>query len=665
MPHEANPILNQARKEAATVNVDTAIPATASDAVPEPAPVPKSSAQLQAVEEALAASSARIGTSIRELEAGLATTQTATDVITSAIGDITSANQITKATQNNAALQAQNATIAAFEVGGGTDAQTELMSTLREDGQRVATLLDEKQDIVDDEFTGIQLIDAIINEFRSVQTTQEIKAATAQQQQTSRQITNLGAATESFARTNAVTKRTLNEAVIEANYKAIAAEGDIKAAETELKNLNSNAAAMARLATADARNVSNLISAFRLEGEAEERILKQERQKFAREQMTFAREKWTIELPAAQVALEKARISLEDIKGLTPERRAALEANFNAATKRFNDLVATENTLVQQIQQGQSVSGTTIEDRETIIFGLKQPGDTGKKYIRLQEIGGAPDPVLGNDAFEAMNSITTVAPSGNIIQTPAMKTLEQVANAQAAVYKKAGKVPKDEEVVKSDFNTTAQIIMETAAENIQPGDATNPYQAPPMSVLEGAAAVASSTFYKKVLHPIGMKETNPQRIMDAAVAGVRSKTVSPEEAAAGIEAIFDTAAAHNNTMHGGFRRVGLPNQVTYNTQISRPATFFENLKITGGITKASPLLVLSPLAGQSAGLKKVLELGEAPFSIVDLMDGAQIKSALVQLLSATPPDAPVDTSAEPSEKQTATVPAPTAATPPE
>ena len=81
MAHD-NPILQKIKKETTATAPVTATPVTASDKVPAPAPAAGSSAKLQAVHEALDASSIRISTSISELEAGAKQTQLATDVIT-------------------------------------------------------------------------------------------------------------------------------------------------------------------------------------------------------------------------------------------------------------------------------------------------------------------------------------------------------------------------------------------------------------------------------------------------------------------------------------------------------------------------------------------------------------------------------------------------------
>ena len=633
-----NPILDKAREKEKGIKPVTATPTdttVANSAVSTPE-TPAESSKLQAVQDALSASTTRIVSSIAQLEAGRQRTTVATEAITSAIGDITSAKQVTARAISNADLQAQNATIEAFEVGGGTDMQVQLISQLAEDNKRVDDILNERQALAEeDRFgTGIGIIDTAINQFNINLTNQQLKAATAQQVQTERQISNLSAATESFARVNSLTKKTINEGTIEANYAAIEAEGAIKRAEAELKNINSNATAMNNLVVADSRNVSNLLSVFRLEGEAEDRILKKERASFAKEQMAFQRKKFELELPAAKTALEQANLNLERSKKLTPVQQAQAEQNLLASQKRFNDLVATEDALVSSVQAGQSLAGIGIEDRETILFGLKRPGAAGAKYDRLLELGGTPDPVLGQTPFEAKVSLGLVAPSGNVTPTRGISVLEQVNTLQAAKYKQAGaRVPKDIETLESDFNQTARELSTVFQADIKTGDASNPYHAPPMSVLEQLSSVQNSSLYQLVLKPMEMKETNPQTVMDAAISAVVAKTITPEQAATGINALFDAAALYNNTLQGGFRRVGLPNQSTYNTQLKRPATLIEQLKIRGTNVLSFPSIAIADQVRRSLSDEEDVTVS-TPFT-VDLMDRTRVQEAIIKILSAS------------------------------
>lgn len=625
-----NPILDQAKREERAEVSTTAAPS--SDVV-DP--------RLVDIQSALTQSSARISSSIKNLEQSTKQTKAQTDVITSAVNEAVAATQITATAQMNADLQAQNSTIDAFEASGGAEIQAQLMATLKQDGDRVAALLDEKSDIVDDEFTGIGLIDGVINELRSFQTDLEIDAATAQQNQTLTQIQATTAATESFAKANALTKKTLNQGVIEANYKAIEAEGKIRGAEASLKGMKDNADAMVRLVNADQRGVANLLQVWRLEGEAEGRAITRERQSFQREQMQFAREKWEIDLPAAEINLKTAQLRLKTAQTTNSSDIQAALANNEAAVKRHEDQVATQETLVNSVSRGQALAGLPVDDRETIIWGLKNSDKLVRaKYVRLQELGGVTNPVLGQTPFEARESLSIIDPSGNVEPTAGIQMLDQATKVLIEKYRKDPKgIPKDEETIKSDFNEAAKIMASAAANDIREGDASNPYQSPSMPILASYKSVKESSLYKKVLEPMAMKETSPQRIFDATIAGVIAKTVSPEEAAAGIEAVFDAAAAHNNTYQGGFRRVGLPNQVSYNSFIRRPATSFEQLK-----TKTSVFLSVDPIdAIRMAATGEPSEdlLSAASGAIkevkVDLMNRTSIQHMITRLLSAEKP----------------------------
>lgn len=606
-------------------------------ATPTPGAMPTDNARLQAVEEALAKSEQRTTALQAEAEQRVAKTASATDVITSAISDITSAEQIIQSTQTAADLQAQNATIATFEAAGGTDTQVLLMEALAEDGARVNSLLDQKADIVDDEHTGIQIIDAVINGFRSIGVDEQLEVAREQQNQTVSQIQNISAATESFARQNALTKQTLNEASIQANYQRIAAEGNIKVAEAEIKGLNSNAAALASLAQADARTVANRLQLFRLENETEQLEVSKERQKLQKEQMKIEREKLLLELPKAQADLERVQLALTEAKD--PKRKAALQAQFDSTIKKFEDSLAAERQMVSAVQQGQSIIGIPIEDAETIAFKLKNPA-TRERYFSLQEVGGTGGTNIGQTPYESKATLDELDPQGSAAKTKGIKLLNQITKIQSEAYKGLPKsqLPKTEDALAADYNQTAANVYAAWNLDIKAGDQSNPLHAPPMDTLASNAAVQNDTFYQKVLAPRSMKEVDPQVIMEAAVHAIQSKTVSPEVAAEGIDLLFTTAADYNNSIQGGFKRVGLPNQTQYNVTVRRDPTTFEQLRI--GASALPSAFAFGPTAvlrgKERAGEKlaeSLIDSSDFLFMSVDLMDVTRVRNTLVQMLS--------------------------------
>ena len=633
---EHNPILDQARKEQAAITPATGVPELAD--IPAPTEqAEEADPKLQAVQEALAANTSQISASITELTRNARQTQAATDVITSSLADITSASLITAAAVGAADLQAQNSTIAAFEAGGGTNSQIMLMKQLTKDNARVNDILDKRQILAEeDRFgPGIGLIDTAINQFNINLTNQELAAAEAQQVATTRQIANVTGATESFARVNQLTKKSINEATIEANYARIEAEGAIKRAEAEIRGIHSNSVAMNSILTADTKRVSGLLQSYRLEKEEQEIALRQERTSFQRKEMAHKVEQWQATKERAAVELESAQLRLTAAKDAAPAQKVLLEQRVATATKAIEDRAVLEESLVSSVQSAQSLSGVPIEDAVTILWGLDQRGEIGKKYATLHQLGGAADPVLGLTPFEAKSNLNLVSPTSNFITTKGTKLLDSITMLQLEAYKKVAAPPTQLDVIASDFNKQASTFLGVAATDIKQGDGSNPYQAPPMSVLAEMKDVASSTFYQKVLKPKNMVEVVPQTVVDAAVNAIIAKTVTPEEAAAGIEAIFDAAALHNNTIQGGFKRVGLGahSQTTYNTRLKLPASFLDRAADMVSISSLlTPIGIIatakSVISGDASLAKKVITTNT---ETVDLMNRAAIQQHIVRL----------------------------------
>ena len=174
-----------------------------------------------------------------------------------------------------------------------------------------------------------------------------------------------------------------------------------------------------------------------------------------------------------------------------------------------------------------------------------------------------------------------------------------------------------------------------------------------MSILaDWSTAITNSTFFQKVIKESGMTEIDPQKIMDVGLAAIQAKLITPEELASGIETIFDAAALYNNTLQGGFKRVGLPDQTTFNVRLKRqPSGFFDVLTIA----KAKTLQfgnIISPIGALEIARK--IELGESPFRLpgldlfvdVDLMDPTSVQHAVIKMLSGLGIDTAIDTDKE-------------------
>lgn len=627
MPHE-NPILDVADSKAKAQPVSA----------------------LEAVQTSLLKQAAFVDRTRSTLEEDVTKTKSATTVIANAISEASAATKTIERTRLTADLQAQNATIDLFELSGGAEQQRKLMALRREDEDDLEVLLNQKSELAKS-FINFPIIGEEINKFRSARLNAQIAAKQAELNQTNSRIGNSTAAQESFFKANMLTKKTLNEGTIEAEMKKIAANGRKEGAKQELENIHSNATAMTNLAVADQRGISNLLTAFRLEGEAEQRVIARETQEFRKESMKNSREVWLSEREQRGVNLESSILRLNTAKTTNPTDLKAAIANNEAAVKRHNDNLALEEQIIDGVQRAQSMAGIPVEEHQLIVRKFKDPR-TAEKYVRLQEIGGVEKPVFGLNAAEAQSTMLLIDEAGTGKQTKGTKLIKQItAEFTDDLQKLGANIPKDEESMKALYNKKADDFMDKQSTEIKAGDQSNPYIAPPMATLTAKRSVAETPLYQKVLKPMDMVEADPQRIMDAGLAALAAKVISATELASGVEAIFEAAAAHNNTNEGGFKRVGLPSQTTYNVRLDRVPTLFETLTTLPSL--ANPFtLPGKAIISEAATAGEFIASQANAFVTVDLMSEVDIQQAIAIIMSTARP-IPVPTNAELEAKEQA------------
>lgn len=615
-----------------------------------------SAKELKEVEDALSKQTKNIAESVQKLELGARQTTSAMTVISSALTSAAEAQEIITRTKLNADLEAQNTTIDALEVAGGSESQVQLIEELAVDSARVSDIADKKLDIADDKITHIPFIDAIINDFRSTQVDFILKAAEKKRASTERELQNIATSTESVARTEALTKKTLNEGVIEANLEVTRSATEAKLAEQKIKGIQSNAEIVTKIYSMNQAGISNVIQIFRLNAEVETKKLAVERNKIAREEITLRREKMEFELPQAKANLEAAQLRLKE--ATSPTAVAARESVLVSKLKAFNDLIATEKAVVEGVQRGQAAAGTRIEDEATILFGMRQTGAIGAKYDRFLDIGSSAAPVIGDTPFDAKESLLIVAPSGNFKETTGTKILDAVTLLQEAKYAipTSKGAPRDVPTLRGDFNQTAREYLAAQFAEIKTGDMSNPFHAPPMITLTGMKSVQESTLFKKVLEPLNLKEVNPQTIMDLTAEAIRKEVITAEQGAEGVETLFEAAAAHNSSIEGGYGRFGIAEQTSYNVLLKRDPTVFEVLT---GVPSAVGTRLLIPVEavgslfggrGVEASIleanKRLLESRSYP---VDLMDFTQVQAAIAITMSTLVPEPVVKSGEEKGE----------------
>ena len=633
-------------------------PITAIAQTAQAATIPvRSSPEILEAQAALETEALTVAEGKGKLTANTAAATLATEAIQGAITEVADAASMVTELVGLADMKAQQANLAVFEAAGGQDAQVALAKALKEEGDRTAALLDKRTDIMDDEHTGIALIDAVVNGFRSIQTEIELESAQLEQAQTLKQIQNISASTESANLANTLTKQTVTAASIEASTKSIAAKASIQASEVEIQNLHANSIAVGQIMQADARAVENSLSVARLAGDIESRELAMEQMEIAKKRMKIAMEQMELELPAAQARLEVLNLQLKDLKD--PKRIAAVTAQREQTVKDIEDNLVLEEQINNTIQKGQSVIFNRTEEKETNLFKLKNPV-TREATLKLQEIGASATNNIATNPADAIETLEIVAPENTAASTPGTQALQVVKKLLVEETSKlwAGQLPKDAASLKVMINNTAKKVYDDWEAEIKTGDTSNPLHAPPMDTLAAFNSVATDTFYQKVVAQQAMKEVNPEKILDLAVTGVIAKTVSPEEAAAGIVKLFSAAADHNNKMKGGLPRVGFPSQSKYNVLIPRERTTFE--KFSEGVSGffKSPFLLGSAVTGVVTGEKEEFKklagsILTSPFVTVDVMDLASVTAYIVQKRSAT---AAKPASAAPSTTPAVTTP---------
>ena len=605
--------------------------------------------ELKLIEETMRAQTASSSAHIKALQDATAITSEATMLLETSLKVAGENLQVIEAVTQNANLGAQSATIKAFEATGGDQNQIDLITELQKDEAATSDALDRKLDIADDRITGISLLDGIINEFRSVQVDFEINAAQAKQQQTARQLANIGVVTSTVAQTEMLTKEAITQDSISANLKLIQADTAGKVAQNRIASAATNAEAVGRLQRMNGEQVDNMIKVRTLRNADASAKRAEQRLAFDVKQEERIVADFAARQAQAKITLDTSTLQLESMTDLNSSERAAAKARNAEALRQFETASNTRGQVVTAVQTALASSGLPQEEEELILRGLSSSDRaTRSRYERLLSVGVSPDSTLGATPYEAKTTLDTIAPTGNYKDSKSTKLLEKIDIQTEANYVAGTIRPATGDTIElaANYNTAAQQVAAVAGKEIAPGDTANPYQAPPMSVLTGIKGVKDSALYRNVLQDLNFPDANPQLIIDAAINGIVAKSLSPEQAAAGISTLYKAAAEYNNTMEGGYERIGFPEQVTYNARVKRAITNFEllgaGLNVTA-TTVLSPVKAVGGLTGIGPGVVNSInrafhERTSNRNAIINLMDRTAVQELVVNLLSARAPE---------------------------
>lgn len=581
------------------------------------------------VQKAIGVAGSQIDVTAAQTQQDVAKTRELTNQISSNLEKAAVNEQTIKNAELTGELERQNANVAILEASGGQTAQAITLAELQAEEDEIDRLVNERTEIFNREHTGLGAIDFIINAFGSIPNAIDTNFAKDERDQTLTEIANITGAQESFARVNAHTKKTLNDDAIQANLENTALLNQIEANKQSISNIHTNARAMGNLVNMRTEQVSAARKLVQFDLEKEQFKIRKQAQELQRQQMDITLKELEVRIPKLKIDLERGKINLEQAQRL--ERSL--------------------DTQAIAVQRGQSaVRGpNNVDSLDVIKQDLLSGGQLAAKAVQFRNIGATENASYGGTASEAMETLALVDPNNTAPRTKGIQLLNQIKLAVnedfAANAAKGIKPPTKPEQIAAAIDSKANQTMATFASNIVPGQA-NPYSAPPMETMAPFLETKGITLYNKILKPMGMKEIEPQRIVDAAIAGIQAKTITPEQAADGITKFFETVAMYNNYDGGGLTRVGLPPQTSYNTAIEFPVSIQQ---VTAAFTpfaepKGEPDL---GVVGVTSGLLN------APTRIVDLMNEVQVQQMVIRNMGVSKPvnpAAPTNTPNQPAPK---------------
>ena len=599
-------------------------------------PAPSTGADYSDARAAVIKQKASAATAQEEANKFVAATNSATDVITKSLRDISTSDQVIDKVSQTATMEAQNNTYAAFEASGGNEIQQILMKNLSSQITRVNELDAKMDEIRTTKSSDNMLVNAIINGWNALPVKQELNDATADYNRTVAQIQGVTQSTESVASANIAVKRDVNQATIKANWDRTAAVAKVKMTEAQLQGLRSNAEARTTALNMDGRALDAELSLLRLDQEAKAAVVREQELEirkqtleFQKEQMLQAREDRPLELKKLELAVAQAEVNLANgVRNADIQYRtsvASLEA-FNQDNKRAE---STREEMTASINAGEAILGVPLSSSDYVINSFKNGGPQEAKMVVLDQVGRSGQ--IGTTPAEVRNTLKAVFPTGNPNQnrlTKALRDVERLQSADQAALAKTDpnyKAPRSKEDDDANFNMYAEQYYRSSTGVIKEGDNSNPYHAPPFSIIAESKAVQQTKLYQNLLKQKGFTEFNPKAVLDTALAGIAAKTISAAEAAEGITVIAKAIIVDNNRADGGFARYGLKSQRDYNIEVPIELT------ATDKVIKAGTASIFSFYKQAYEGFSSQEN------QVVNLADEAQVKQVLIKMFKVYNP----------------------------
>lgn len=514
-----------------------------------------------------------------------------------------------------AALKVQQKTVQAAEIVGGKDGveiQNQLLTEMKADMAQVDNLQQEVSDILSTEYTGIGIIDNTINSFRVMGPAAQLNAKKREVNTNMQTVQGITNATETVGRQAVLSTQTLTESLVKDKAEVVKLGYSVEARQAELQAIASNATAYARAHDATAQNVNFQIQAYQFAEDAE-------KFKMYQEQHEMAKERWK---------LEKDAIKSEQ------EAKVYYATNVNNALALAKLPPLPVDAIWYNLTKGTPQNQARMESMA--IVGSTTTSPLGGK------LGDTP---AGAYHMRNIIDVTGTAPKSEIdkiMDVTAQKVNEMIANP-------------DNNLTADDFDAKFNAEMETQwkawEEEIKQNDASNPMSAPSMINL-GQNQQVTNTKLWQVIKDLGMTETNPQLILEHAIAAKEKGDLSVDDIVNGMQTMFAASAAMNDSHYGGFRRHGMKSQDSYRFRFTVPKTYTQEVTsqavqtmkdvspaIGGAAYLGAGLFGAGMPAALGAGafftaLPNLLPGNMNPTSVVNIVDPVAMRAHVVTVLSA-------------------------------
>lgn len=383
-------------------------------------------------------------------------------------------------------------------------------------------------------------VDYVVAQVNMDKTIEQAQAASARRGEAQKSFADIQGLTQQMPAQMAALANTRTSATVQATLDAATAALTAKTEKTKIDLAGIQTDGLIKLNSMDTQQLNNLNTGFAMKNQQAH-----------------------LDLARQQFALQKKAVELQ------------MEDRADRIETRKSDRSELEDTATT-IRTGASImgyEGASILPTNKIIGRLnsKDPMimDMWKAGLASEATG---HPVLSDNPGEVARIVVTnnapLRPEQATIKTFMQDVWHQAASRESAVA--GGYDPKKVTEVTNAASGIAIKNATTQMQNIKPGDNANIYSPPPLPTVLDLGPVKNSVWYDKVMKVQAstgqLKDFNPDQLISITASAVKNGTISFNDAAIGLQAVFGGARAVNNLTrnYAGF---GLPLQNGYNVKL--------------------------------------------------------------------------------------------------